>query len=330
MSHHRQVLFECDYRGVIPISTAVYSVLKSADPSQPLAIHLINDRAFIDGDGAARVREIVARFPFATVEFHDFTPFEEKYGEVLDEKPSRWPPITWGFLFAAEVMPEVTGNIVFLDWDTFVFKDLGELFDLDLESEKLVAAAVSEATREERPDLVRCEWPVECGPSINVGVTVINLDAFRRERVVHTVMEWWTKYKGKTECAEQDAFNATFGTRIKRLHPRWNHFAGWGERPIRMNPFRRFWRSNPPRLVLQAVVDPGIVHFIAGRKPWKYNHSPYRNHYRRAMIELGIIQHDLPGETGKKKWIEGPLFDFYHWLIRLYCKTLLATFFRSR
>ena len=330
MSNKRQVLFECDSKGEIPISTAVYSVLKAADPSKPLSIHLVNDRRFIEGAGAKRVREIVSRFPFATVEFHDFTPFEEKYGKILDEDPPKWPPITWAFLFCAEAMPNVSGNIVFLDWDTFVFKDLEELYSLDLESEGMVAAAVSEATREERPDLEKCEWPKECGPSINVGVTVLNVDAFRRERVVHKVMEWWSKYKGKTDCAEQDAFNATFGTRIKRIHPRWNFFVGWAERPIRMNPFRKLWRVNPPKAVLEAAIDPGIVHFISGRKPWHYTHTPFRNCYRKAMIELGIITHDLPGETGFKKWVEGPFFDFYHWLIRLYCKTLLATLFKFR
>lgn len=316
-------MFECDYNGMTIIPTLMYSLLRSADPTKELAVHIACDKRFMTEGGADMARGIAVKFPFSKVEFHDFTPFDEQYGKFLDTVPPTWPPITWAFAFCAELMPEVTGNLVFLDWDTFVFKDLEELYSLDLEGEGYVAAAVSEATRAERPDLVAAEWPESAGPSINVGSIVMNVDAFRRERIVHKMMDWFRKYKGRTACLEQDAINVVCGERIKRVHPRWNLFAGWGERPIRMNPFAKLWRSQPPRAMLEAVVDPGVVHFIGGRKPWKYNHCPYRNAYRQVMIELGLIKHDLPGETGTKKWIKGPAYDFYHWLIRNYSRMLL-------
>jgi len=329
MSIKRQVLFNCDYNGVGPIATAVYSLLKAADSTLPLAIHIICDRRFLTEGGADAVRKTLAPFSFATVEFHDFTPFTDKYGTLLTDDPPRWPPETWGWCFCAEAMPEVTGNIVFIDWDTYVCKDLAELFALDLEGGNFVAAAVNEGARSERPDLAECEWPEDAGPSVNTGMQVLNVDAFRREHIVEKILDWQRKYKARSMCIEQDAMNVVCGTRIKRLHPRWNFFVGWAERPIRMNPYARIWRVNTPRDICEAVIDPGILHFIGARKPWGYTHSPYRNLYRRALIETGVIAHDLPGETGWKKWGEGPLFDFYHLLIGLYCRLLLATILRK-
>lgn len=328
MNYKRQVLLNCNFDGTVPIATAVYSLLKAADPSKPLSVHIICDRRFQTEGGADAVRKNVARFPFATVEFHDFTPFSDKYGTLLTDDPPRWPPETWGWCFCAEAMPEVTGNIVFIDWDTYVCQDLEELYSLDLEGDGFVAAAINEGARSERPDLEECEWPKEAGPSVNTGVQVLNVDAFRSERIVEKILDWQRKYKARSMCIEQDAMNVVCGTRIKRLHPKWNFFVGWAERPIRMNPFRKIWRVNTPKAVCEAVVNPGILHFISGRKPWHYTHTPYRNLYRKALIETGVIAHDLPGETGWRKWVEGPFFDAYHAFIWLYVRLLLATLFR--
>ena len=323
-------MMNCDSNGAMPVATAIYSLLKSANPERPISIHVVHDAGYMANGGAEKARDVVARFPFASIEFHDFTPFSDKYGDLLRDDPPRWPAETWGWCFCAELMPEVTGNLVFIDWDTFVCRDLEELFALDLESDGMVAAAVNEAARSERPDLVAVGWPDAAGPSVNTGVLVLNVDAFRRENVLGRLLDWHRANKARTMCIEQDAMNAVYGTRIKRLHPRWNFFVGWAERPIRMNPFRKVWRVNTPKAVVEAAVDPGILHFISGRKPWHYTHTPFRNRYRKALIELGFISHDLPEETGLKKWIEGPFFDFYHWIIRIYCKMLLATLFRSR
>ena len=320
----------CDWNGAVPVATALYSLLKAANPGIPLEIHVIHDAKYMSEGGAGKARDVVKKFPFASVAFHDFTPYTDKYGDLLRDNPPRWPAETWGWCFCAELMPETTGNVVFIDWDTFVFKDLEELYSLDLESGGFVAAAVDEAARSERPDLEKAGWSKAAGNSVNTGVIVIDIDAFRREKVLDRILDWHRRHKSRTMCIEQDAFNVTFGERIKRIHPRWNFFVGWAERPIRMNPFRKVWRVNPPARIVEAAVDPGIVHFISGRKPWVYTHTPFRNRYRRALIELGFIKHDLPGERGFKKWVEGPFFDLYHWLIGVYCRMLLATLFRSR
>lgn len=280
-----QIFLNCDYRGKIPVSVVIHSVLESADPARPLRIHLVHDDGFEADGGCAKVREIVARHPFATVVFANITTLLEKHPELLGAK---WPPMTWAWAFCTDIFPEVTGNLVFIDWDMYVLKDLGELYDLDLEGRGFVSAAVNESRREHRPLLVAAGWPEKAGYSVNSGTQVINTDAFRRERIREKMFAWYVAHKDIAECVEQDSANVVYGERILRLHLKYNLTVGWYDRILSHNPFRREWRVYPPKMVLEACADPAILHFIGHRKPWARNHRAYRNLYRNAMKELGL------------------------------------------
>ena len=316
-----QIFLNCDYKGKIPVSVAIRSVLESANPARPLRIHLVHDDGFESDGGCTNVREIVARYPFATVVFANITALLEKHPEFLGAK---WPPMTWAWTFCTDIFPELTGNLVFIDWDMYVLKDLGELYDLDLEGQGFVAAAVNESRREHRPLLVSAGWPEEAGYSVNTGIQVINTDAFRREHLREKMFAWYTAHKDIAECVEQDSANVIYGERILRLHIKYNYTVGWLERAVKMNPFRKEWRVFPTRDVLEAMLDPTVVHFIGHQKPWRFNHRPYRHTYRRAMSELGLLENGrLPGETPAKKAV-AVLFDGYHGLLKLYARLLLA------
>ena len=55
-----QIFLNCDYKGKIPVSVAIRSVLESANPARPLRIHLVHDDGFESDGGCTNVREIVA------------------------------------------------------------------------------------------------------------------------------------------------------------------------------------------------------------------------------------------------------------------------------
>lgn len=315
----RQVFFNCDWKGVIPISVAIYSLLKSADPTKPIKVCLIHDTKFAEIGGCDKVREVVAKFPFAEVEMVDFSATLEKHPELLGAK---WPPMTWAWAFCAEIFPEMTGNLIFIDWDMYVLKDLGELYDLDLEGRGLVSAAVNESLREHRPELVAAGWPEAAGYSVNSGLQVINVDAFRREGLCEKMLDWYAAHKESAECVEQDSANVVYGERILRLHLKYNFTVGWYDRILNKNPFRKLWRVYPPRMVLEAVADPAVLHFIGHRKPWCWNHRAFRNVYREAMKELGLYSAEAYLET-PSRLIQGAFFDVYNAFVRAWARFLL-------
>lgn len=318
----RQVFFNCNFRGVIPISTAIYSLLRSADASEPLAVFLAHDTKFAEVGGCEAVSKVVARFPFASIRFVNADPFLERHREVVASPYNAWTPMVWAWTFCAELLPDVTGNLVFIDWDMLVLKDLKELYALDLEGNGFVSAALNESAREHRPGLVAAGWPEEAGCTITTALQVINLDAFRREKIRERMFEWFLQHKDAAILVEQDAINVVAGARILRLHPRYNCPVGWLERLFKDNFRKEDWRVFKSKDVLEALVDPSIVHFIGGKKPWKFNYRAWRNEYAAAMREVGFAGDELPHAN---LWCRmcGRLADFYHRLLRGYARHLL-------
>ena len=329
MASKRQVFLNCNKDGVTPVSTAIYSLLKAAEPSHPLTIFLAHDTAFEQRGGTKTVRSVVARFPFASVRFANFDPLLEQHRETLTAPKMKWPLMVWAWCFATELFPDVTGNLVFIDWDMYVLKDLEDLYGLDLEKDGFITAAVDESRREHRPYLVSAGWSEKAGYAVNTGTQVINTDAYRRERILEKILAWYAKYKDVSLCVEQDAINAVAGERIRRLHIKYNFTVGWCDRIPKCNFLRKELRVYPTQDVFGAVVDPTILHFIGHKKPWFWNHRAFRNVYRRALEELGLFDERTFGETTLRRLV-GVFFDCYHLMIRGYALIILSTFLRSR
>ena len=329
MAVKRQILLNCNESGVVPVSIAVYSLLKSADPTRPLTVFLAHNTAFEHIGGCETLRRVVARFHFANIRFANFDPILERHLETLTAPAMKWPLMVWAWCFCTELFPDVTGNLVFIDWDMYVLKDLGELYSLDLKAGGFVTAAVNESRREHRPYLVAAGWPDAAGYAINTGTQVIDTDAYRREHVLEKILHWYAKYKDISLCVEQDAVNAVIGERIRRLHIKYNFTVGWCDRIVKFNFLRKELRVYPTQDVFAAVVDPTILHFIGHKKPWRWNHRAFRNLYRKSMEELGLFDKATFGETPMRRLV-GAFFDGYHLLIRGYARIILATFLRSR
>ena len=327
----RQVFFNVNHLGIVPVSVAVHSLLKHADPAKEIVVHIAHDTRFAELGGRERVERVVGRHPFAKVRFANFDPVFERHRALLDLGDNHWSYMVWAWVFCTDLFPDLAGNLVFIDWDMYVLKDLEEMYALDLAKDGFVTAAVNESRREHRPYLVAAGWPEAAGYSVNTGFQVIDTDAYRREGVQRRILDWYAKYrKTNAFCVEQDAINAVCGERIKRLHVKYNYTVGWLERAVKVNPFKREWRVFPTRDVFEAMVDPTIVHFIGQNKPWRFNYRPYRNTYRQAMDELGFLENGkLPGQTALKEAL-GRLADLYHGLLTCYARFVLRAFLSER
>lgn len=317
MSNKRQVFYNCNLYGAVPVSVSVYSLLRSADPSQPLQVYVAHDSGFEDNGGREQVRSVVDRFPFASVTFLNFEPIYRKHADVLDCELNQWSPMVWALCFFPDLIPDITGNLVFLDWDTFVFRDLAELYGMDLSDGNWIEAAVSESPREHRPYLIAAGWPEAAGCSINYGVQVIDTDAYRRERVKDRMLEWYARNRDIAVCAEQDSLNVVCGDRIRRLPVKYNFYASWLDRMPKHNPFDPKWRIHATRDVLDGAANPAIVHFIGHKKPWNKGYRSFRREYRRAMRDLGLLHGNIPGEGPVFRFF-GIFADAYHDLMRKY------------
>ena len=322
MGDMRQVFFNTDEHGITLLSVSVYSLLRTSDPSKPITVFIAHNQAFADLGYPERIRKIVGRFPFASVLFGNLSPVLEQYAATFEDCKTK--VMMWGFPLCEKILPpDMTGNIVYLDMDIVVRKDLEELYSLDLKSKGMIAAAVDESKRENLPYLLATgEWPEAAGYGFNNAVNVVDLDAFRREHLTDRMLAWRDRHRSH-HFTDQDAQNVIYGDRTLRLPIKWNYTDGWLERLVKLNPFAREWRVFPPRDVLEAILDPCVIHYIGWRKPTSWTHRPERRIYRRMMDELGLIENGtLPGETPVRRLV-AVLFDVYHAGLKLYARLLL-------
>lgn len=313
--YSRQVFMNSDGRGLGLLLVAVYSLLKHNDPDKPITIFIAHDKTFLEVGGKESIDSIVARFPYGKVRYIDFSPHVGCPGSVFDS-------MLWGFTFIGKIMPpDAVGQVLYLDTDMVIRKDLGELFAIDLKKEGKIAAAMDESPRAHRPYLVAAGWPEEAGNSFNNATSLIDLDAFRAEKISDRLIEWYVANEKIAINSDQDAQNVIYGSRTMRLPLKWNYNDGWLERLPKMNPFAKMWRVYPAKDVIEAVLDPCIIHYIGHRKPTIWTHRPERKIFHQMMREIGILQGGPPGETGLRI-VVARMFDVYHWCLRRYARFL--------
>ena len=325
MAAARQVFFNSDARGFTLLAVALYSLLKTAAPGREMTVYIACGLGFRERGLDVKLLAIAADYPFARLVFLDFNPLAARHAELF--RSDKWSPLLWAFPLCTELLPDdVHANLVYLDIDMLIRKDLADLYDLSLRDQGFLAAAVNESRRETRPHMIAAGWPEAAGYGFNNATLVIDVDTYRRENIPSKILAWYAANKETSLAVDQDAENVVFGARTFRLPLRWNYSDGWLERILKCRPWTKEWRVHPRREVLEAILDPYVIHYVGGRKPTRRTHRPERKAHRRLQRELGLMKGRLPDGQGWRDEIEGAVFDVYHALLRLYARALLFLF----
>lgn len=305
------VVFASNEKGVLPLSLALWSLLKKAAPSTVYDVRILSEG--ISEASQQRLKEIGAAVSARhTVSFINMEPILRE--QVRDEYARYLPKSTWSRIFVPELMPEVH-RALYVDIDVLFCDDCSELFTLDMQGSAVGCVYETPSS----PDSFFNETfdiPVSYPGYFNSGVLLMDLDLFRSENLSAQILEAAAKYSDKLKAQDQDALNAALYDRCFRLHPRWNWNDGNTRRFSKCNARARMWRAFEPREVVEASLFPGILHFIGPHKPWRYNHRIMRGVYEEAIRESG-----LPG------FLPIPGWNFRTWLNRIlyapmYARTL--------
>ena len=120
-------------------------------------------------------------------------------------------------------------RLIYLDCDTLVFRDVSDLFDLELAPHKVLAAVRdSETLSLSQDSLVLAKamnLPAE-GAYFNSGVMLMNLDDLRRQHFVESAVDFLNRWSGKYRFWDQSAINFLLHTQIDDLPEHWNR-ASW-------------------------------------------------------------------------------------------------------
>lgn len=184
---------------------------------------------------------------------------------------------TYMRFYAAELLPEDIDHVLYLDCDTVVVDKLTDLKphlqtlrQSNSTSNPLFAAAWRESNSPHlRPFGFRSE------NYFNAGVVVLNLTAFRREKLTERLVRRAEKHHGQLMWWDQDVLNLELQDRWISIESRFNVTAD------------------------QEVSKPVIIHFSGSEKPWSFGcRHPERLRYRefRAMTPYVPFRRDGAGK----------------------------------
>ena len=155
---------------------------------------------------------------------------------------------------------------VYIDSDTILRGDIGELFDVELD-EKAVAAMVDPKVSAipEFRDYVDKAVGVPHEEYVNSGVQVMNLKKMRKIKYLGTMIDLIQEYNADLVAPDQDYLNVILQGDIVFLDPKWN-----------AEP-----REDLPR-------GTKLVHFNLFNKPWHYKNVPCERIFWNAAKGTGF------------------------------------------
>lgn len=171
-------------------------------------------------------------------------------------------PKDWGssvMTYARLALPELMNEsrVIYLDADMVVQADLTPLAELDLGT-NIVAAAPEPAIRTLGEGGLPC---ADIGlspdaPYFQAGFLVINLSAWRSERVSEGVLSYLRKWPQHAPHWDQSALNAILPGRWHTLSPGYNTSA---------------WHAQDG--VGGSSLQAPVLHFVGPNKPWLFGHD---------------------------------------------------------
>ena len=254
----QEVVIACaaDDRFIRPLAVMLQSALNHMGPDRSPVVYILHD-----GIGEADQNRVVSRWGrHARVTW--LRPRPNEFADL--PLWGRMPVTTYYKLALPKLLPDSIWKAIWLDCDLIVNRDLGELWDLPLDGHPVLAA------QDTIVPLVSSRFGVAGFRELaippdaryfNAGVMMVDLDSWRRERVVPRTIAYLKAHEKDVFFWDQEGLNAILAGRWGELDPRWNRSAS-----------------------AATTGEEWIVHFTGGLKPWRYEtRHPHCESYFRHL-----------------------------------------------
>jgi lipopolysaccharide biosynthesis glycosyltransferase len=226
--------------------------------------------------------------------------------------------VTYLRILMARLLPAHVHRAIYIDADTLVRRDLGQLWDEEQGPHAVLAVQdIAAPFIDAEASLPRFE---ECrqhlcaftpimnyrdlglspnAPYFNGGLLVVNIDQWRRERYAEQMLDVLRTHRQHILWWDQYALNVVLSGRWRAVDPRWNQnahiyaFPSWRNSPLDRETYFELRRA------------PWIVHFCSPSKPWQYfcPHPFTRAFYRcLAHTDWRTWQPERPNRFWHKWW----------------------------
>ena len=222
---------------------------------------------------------------------------EELVNSLIIPENSSFTAATYYRLFFPLNLPPSIGRLIYIDTDTVVVGNLGELYNAELDA---IIGAVEDKEMVFRPELSLHKSDLY----FNAGVLLINLDLWRKFDVTESTIKYISENPNKIVFADQDGLNAVLKGMWQKLDKRFNLMKADIPEELLQRDYKNF---------LKDVV---IIHYN-GRKPWKALCAHKFRHFYHYYLKRSP-------KSNQPKYVD---FTFSKALLREFIKIRIVEFY---
>lgn len=241
------IFFATDDNYVPCMVVSMQSLIETASIKNRYVIHILN-RGLTEEN-----RKIIKNMERSNIRI-SFVNVNNKVKSILAQLTEQlrdyYSPSIYYRLFIATLFPKYK-KAIYLDGDITILRDIADMYNKDLKN-NLVGAVVDEVVSHSE---VFCEHMekglgVDSSKYFNSGVLLMNLEAFRKEKIEQKFIYLLKNYPFSPLCPDQDYLNFLCQGKVLFMEK------GWDKMPIEDETFDEN--------------DLYLVHYNMFQKPWRY------------------------------------------------------------
>jgi lipopolysaccharide biosynthesis glycosyltransferase len=282
------IAFACDEGYSKHVGVVMQSILANATMADRHEFHILTMNLSLDAEN--RLLEIATRGK-ATILVHRID------ASLLAGFPTGSLPLeTYLRLLLPDLLPEHE-KILYLDADLIVMDSLSKLWNFSIGTNAIGATIDTIAILKGAAilDHLKALQLPEQHVYFNAGVLLLNLKVLRDLRLLEIVKEWTQRYLSLMINSDQDVLNAILAGSVSYFDLRWNLQA-----PL-IAPIKLGWKCSTEHV--KAVSDPGIIHYVSYRKPWRKEFKlPYQSLYFKYLAQTPWKDDEIDPFTADLVW----------------------------
>lgn len=198
-------------------------------------------------------------------------------------------PISMYYRFLLPEMLPTENRVLYLDCDIIVRHSLKDMYATDLEG-KALAAVISKSS----DNLFWYNTLRITDPYFNSGVLLMNLNYWREQNLMMSLVNWISCNPDKCICPDQDALNAILQGKVTLLPHRYNYQENWLTNmkvcAIHYSKWAEIEKEG------EFIV---IAHFCEADKPWFFEcKNPLKTEWKKYAQMYDFIDFNLQKRYG--------------------------------
>lgn len=254
------ILFTLNDAFVPQVATCMCSIFENNKSFEEITVYLIGEK--ISQSNREKLKEFAETYQRKIY----FIPINNIADYIdFDFDTNGWSSIILARLFLDKLLPQDIDRILYLDGDTLVLKDLGEMYDTDLQGKVIGMCPEATVDKGRKEFLALGKLPYH-----NSGILLIDLKKWRDEEIGRKVIEFYRFHEGKLFAPDQDALNGALRDQILTMPITFNYFNIYD-----VYPYRTLKElSKPTEFVSQDDFNrfrqaPAIIHYLGEERPWR-------------------------------------------------------------